>query len=466
MVADTDDFSFILCFGVVAVITYICRAALSDKGDNKVTYSDDFKKFQRAYLTVYLIMMGADWLQGPYVYELYVHYNFSSQQIGQLFVVGFGTSMVSGSFVGSLADKYGRKKMCLAYAVMYTICCWTKHSSNIQVLMVGRFFGGISTSILFSAFESWLVSEHHSRGYSDDWLAATFSTATSLNGFVAIAAGIVGNFLVNIIGFVAPFDLSWILLLAGGAFIMLNWPENYGDQTSAISTTLRSAFARLVHDPRIPLIGCIQSFFEGAMYIFVLMWTPALSKAAAASGIASVAHGWVFASFMTAVMFGSTIFSYLMRQGYKVERFSIGLFFVAAASLLVPVLTMSLWFRMAAFLVFEACVGMFWPCLGTMRSCYVPEEVRATLMNFFRIPLNIIVVVVLYQDRDERVVFWVCAGLLVMAGLCQYELKNLTVDAGDRESRDTGEAGAAGAEQHSLLERKDEEAEVVIEAGV
>jgi len=31
--------------------------------------------------------------------------------------------------------------------------------------MLGRFFGGIATSLLFTAFESWLVSEHFKRGY-------------------------------------------------------------------------------------------------------------------------------------------------------------------------------------------------------------------------------------------------------------------------------------------------------------
>ena len=29
------------------------------------------------------------------------------------------------------------------------------------VLMLGRLFGGIATSLLFSAFESWMVSEHN-----------------------------------------------------------------------------------------------------------------------------------------------------------------------------------------------------------------------------------------------------------------------------------------------------------------
>ena len=32
----------------------------------------------------------ADWLQGPYVYALYAHYQFSKQQIALLFIFGFG----------------------------------------------------------------------------------------------------------------------------------------------------------------------------------------------------------------------------------------------------------------------------------------------------------------------------------------------------------------------------------------
>jgi hypothetical protein len=32
--------------------------------------------------------------------------------------------------------------------------------------MVGRVLGGIATSLLYSAFESWLVAEHFKRGFS------------------------------------------------------------------------------------------------------------------------------------------------------------------------------------------------------------------------------------------------------------------------------------------------------------
>ena len=56
----------------------------------------EFRAFQRSYLMVYYLAMLADWLQGPYVYALYHHYNFSIAQIGQLFIAGFGSSMVFG----------------------------------------------------------------------------------------------------------------------------------------------------------------------------------------------------------------------------------------------------------------------------------------------------------------------------------------------------------------------------------
>ena len=43
-----------------------------------------------------------------------------------LYVGGYLSSMLAGSFVGSLADKYGRKKMAVMYSVVYSISCLIK----------------------------------------------------------------------------------------------------------------------------------------------------------------------------------------------------------------------------------------------------------------------------------------------------------------------------------------------------
>lgn len=63
-------------------------------------------------------------------------------------------------FKGSFADKYGRRFNCILYGILYGLGCITKHFNNIYILMFGRVLAGISTSILYSAFESWLVYEH------------------------------------------------------------------------------------------------------------------------------------------------------------------------------------------------------------------------------------------------------------------------------------------------------------------
>lgn len=70
------------------------------KGADKSTLVTELCSLHSFFFTV-----GADWLQGPHVYALFSSYGMTSKQINQLFVVGFGSSMVFGTVVGSFADK-------------------------------------------------------------------------------------------------------------------------------------------------------------------------------------------------------------------------------------------------------------------------------------------------------------------------------------------------------------------------
>ena len=53
--------------------------------------------------------------------------------------------------------------------------------------------------------------------------------------------------------------------------------------------------------------------------------------------------------------------------------------------------------QLLAFCLFEGCIGIFWPSMMALRAQYVPEEMRSTIMNIFRIPLNLFVCIVLYK---------------------------------------------------------------------
>lgn len=410
---------------LLVVLFFLHRVLQTEGGSSPVqVVSAEFRKFQRNYALVYLIMMGADWLQGPYVYALYKHYGFTIGEIGQLFILGFATSMVFGCLVGTVADKYGRRSMCLAFGVLYSLSCLTKHSSSFGMLMLGRFLGGISTSILFSSFEAWMVHEHHEAQYPEEWLGSTFSLCTWGNGIVAITAGVIASFVRDSFGPVAPFDVALCALVCGTAIVASTWKENTGDSRLELSGALQHAWKRLMQDPKIPLLGLTQSFFEGAMYVFVFMWTPALES----TSEFPIAHGWIFASFMICTLMGSHIFKTLLERNYQAERIALYMFMVAAAALATPALLPVHSIRLVSFFVFEVCCGIFWPCLGFLRSRYVPEEVRATVMNMFRMPLNLIVVLVLYNiaSLSEASVFLVCGACLLPAIVCQWRLVQMT----------------------------------------
>ncbi|MBA0564047.1 hypothetical protein Golob_009005, partial [Gossypium lobatum] len=80
--------------------------------------------------------------------------------------------------------------------------------------------------------------------------------------------------------------------------------------------------------------------------------------------------------------------------------------------------------QLLGFCTFEACVGIFWPSIMKMRSQYIPEEARSTIMNFFRIPLNIFVCIVLYNVNafPITVMFGMCSIFLFVASILQRRL--------------------------------------------
>jgi Na+/melibiose symporter-like transporter len=82
----------------------------------------------RKYLIVYLLATMSDWLQGPYVYALYDKYGYSQHDIAVLFVAGFGSSMVFGSFIGGMADWGGRRAFVILFSVIYAASCFTKRT--------------------------------------------------------------------------------------------------------------------------------------------------------------------------------------------------------------------------------------------------------------------------------------------------------------------------------------------------
>ena len=135
--------NFVAIFGVALLLNCMVTFRSSDMwkklaGGNQTVEKDDaitkakWQSLLKRYLIVYLLATLSDWLQGPYVYALYSEYGYSQYNIAVLFVAGFGSSMVFGSFVGGMADWGGRRLFVVIFALVYAASCVTKREFTVD----------------------------------------------------------------------------------------------------------------------------------------------------------------------------------------------------------------------------------------------------------------------------------------------------------------------------------------------
>lgn len=432
-----------LCFTLFTVFNPNKKQLGPEGAPLKASHTDDdpiadkaMKKLHLRYLAVYSLAALGDWMQGPYLYALYESYGLIRYDIHLLFYCGFTSSMIFGPFCGYFSDKYGRKLNCVAYCIIYAASCITKQYNDFQILMLGRVLGGIATSILWSAFESWIISQHKIDGKIvhpdklDGYINTVFGNQVFINALVAIIAGMIAQKVSDVWGYVAPFNVGAIVLGFCMGLILLLWTENYGESSNSNESQFSKCWAVMKEKKEMNMVGLTQAFFESSMYCFVSEWTPALNTV---EGV-SLPFGTIFSTFMVAMMIGTYVFKCWIAKRKEKGNLEALMLNCLVMSFVVFALTPFIetpFQRFVMFLLFEVCVGIFWPTISSLRSYYIPEDVRSMVMNVFRIPLNFLVVAILAPEFTVNTIFLICSSLLlatvfVMNMLCE-KAKNVDI---------------------------------------
>lgn len=424
-------------------------------------------RVEARFLAVWFACVGADWLQGPYLYALYADRHLSRKIIARLFATGFVASGFLGSFVGGLCDRIGRRRGCQLYCYLMCLSCLLTHSTTVCPLVLGRLLGGVADSLLYSAFEAWAIEEYTrdvsssegaplsrllGRMWLGSWLVAIVAgfsaiiTVRLVSPWTWCGSGVFGIARIAFGGPTAVFDLAALCCVVGAVLISVLWRK---DQTpgrarkcapiqvkqdkallegcrcrpgswraSAIfdmkilrkHSVLRSAVA----NPRITLCGATIAIFEGSMFVFVFSWSPVL-----VAGCPEMALnlGLAFSSFMACCACGSFAFEALLSRWSASQLISpilglaglslLGAAFAARAGASDALLAF------AAFLVFELCVGLYFPCIGALKSETVPDSIRTLVYSLYRVPLNALALVVLLGVPSPSMAFAVCAVALL-----------------------------------------------------
>ena len=184
--------SNLIGLGLTTALIRILGRQKDDKAKSSAanTKPASVKSLQIRFLAVFWLLRCADWLQGPYFYEVYSSKIFNGVPaslaiVSKLFLTGFASTAFFGPFVGRLSDSKGRKRGTLAFALLYSLGAASTKSNVLSVLLLGRVMSGIGTSLLFSAPEAWLVGEatKDEEGEGGKYLGETFGLVRSTFGF-------------------------------------------------------------------------------------------------------------------------------------------------------------------------------------------------------------------------------------------------------------------------------------------
>ena len=217
----------------------------------------------------------------------------------------------------------------------------------------------------------------------------------------------------------APFLASLPVILLCAVIIMVRWEENYGDTGDSVSGSLLETLNIVISNKTVLRLGIIQTCAESAMYIFVFLWTPVLDTD---DGV-KMPLGWIFSTFMLAIMLGSQISSTLVNLTQQ-RILNLSLIIMTVSLFITAVFTnnnliinsnINTVIIYISFLSFEAALGAYFPAIGSLRGEIVPEHCRANVMTWFRLPLNIITCLVLlstnFTNISKSFMFIICSVL-------------------------------------------------------
>jgi len=305
------------------------------------------------------------------------------------------------------------------------------------------------------------------------WLSETFALAYGGDPIIAIIAGQTASVAAKFAGDpTGPFSLSPWFIVTALVIVTLYWVENKsgggGSSSKEVennkyenkkpssnsdsnsdedddeqSSTEQSGLQMILSDPKILLVGLVQTLFEGSMYIFVVVWSPAVSNSVKRffGPTAVTPFGTVFSCFMACAFIGSIICGKLSKSySVDVKSTMTGILLISTISFSVAVYaiqTQDLFTIIVAFFTFEACVGMYFPSIGALRGKLIPESHRSMIMALFTIPLKVLVIGVIYfhptlGDIGALIIASVACGI---AAVCMIALRSILREEEDRQRR-------------------------------
>ena len=376
---------------------------LQNNMNYSITLETRKNSLKSRYLVAFVLTRSAMWAKAPYLYTLFMTvHKFSMAEIGILYLVDAVAALIFGPITGQLADKYGRKLFCHCYNISIIINLLLRMQGSRFLAYLAQIVTGFGAGLICTTFEAWVVSESEKEfeGYikeAERFRKRLFKNSNVLDAAVSIITSGICAVIYSFMGIYAPFWISIALSALAFIVIQILWGENCPLAKSKENTSeqLKEAFNEL-KKVNVLCIGLIEGIAMAILNIYLFSWTPILKQ----STPGGMNVGFIYTTMVLTMIVGTKSYEVLIVYCNFDYYMSItGCLFIQGSLLFLTYYVNSFLARMIFLALFNGMTGFYNPLNSIVKSNILVDKYRALLMNLFRIPLNVYVIVVLLTLR-------------------------------------------------------------------
>ncbi|MBC1925435.1 MFS transporter [Listeria innocua] len=227
------------------------------------------------YYLVVIIYTVADFLFGSGYTAFIVSKNISSENLGMIFLIWSIFSFILEIPSGSIADKYGRKKILALGLFIWSVGLFSFSYSSNQMTFIGSFlFIALGVALISGTPQAWYIS---SLEQFDDESKRVLPKAQSVSLLFSVVSGLLFAVVVLNTSSEIPYRLAALLSFVLSMIVMLCYKENYSENEPtkgniSVIKIISAAFMQVKKNRILKWYIIKLLFLSIALQLFILTW--------------------------------------------------------------------------------------------------------------------------------------------------------------------------------------------------
>jgi hypothetical protein len=429
MIDKSQSIFYLAWAGMCAALGVLYVKVKSTEGLTITT--KEFKGFQMNFLTAYGLMSLGETIASASFYVTLQDCDVGLETITEMYVVTVASSTFF-NMVLDIVDIGTRKNKCILSGILFAVSMFSLYFRGHEGLyFLGRVAYGCANSLLINTFNSYLMQQHTTMGFPEDWLVHTFSVLTHTMAAVVASSGFIGQTAAGT-GTFGCVTLSMSIFIGTSMFMMSTWEGDFQGPRFMLSNftfTMRETLKALADSQAATLCVLLGGLAEGAILVILFYWAPWLrgTMKEAYGDDSGIPDILVYSSYLVASMIGT-----YTAQAYAND---VGEDMVLQTALVIASICFFLGATVGTpMLVFTTsiganlCIGAYWVLINIFRNKYLPHDWRDGCTNLSRlIAAGLCITILMGIHHSVMATLMSCS--LLMAGAAYVHFRTSQFDS-------------------------------------